>query len=367
MARKLPQLQRALDAPALASVAYGEIASSIYFALGIIALHALGLTPVVLGIVGLLFIIVALSYAEGTASIRETGGAATFVRVAFNDFAGFLTGWVLFLDYLIVISLSALFFPHYLGLALGIHSIARHPGDVITGCVLIGVIALSRLARRTKLYTFGIVVPLLDLVTQILLVVLGFAILFSGSALTRGMSLGTSPSWHQIAFALPLAMLAYTGLETVANYAEEARRPGRDLPRSLFSAIGVVVVVYVLIALVALSAFPATHGTTALGTDWLHSPLMGVVSALQRARCALVRERACASTSGSPGRSSCSRPRRRPSPASAGSRIRSASTASFRAPSGDCTGARTCRRRQWWPQPESPSASSSERRFSRTR
>jgi APA family basic amino acid/polyamine antiporter len=281
MARKLPRLQRALDAPALASVAYGEIASSIYFALGIIALHALGLTPAVLGIVGLLFVIVALSYAEGTASIRETGGAATFVRVAFNDFAGFLTGWVLFLDYLIVISLSALFFGHYLGIALGIHAIAHHPGDIITGCVVIGLIAVSRLARRTRLYTFGIIVPLLDLVTQILLVVLGFAILFSGRALTRGVSLGTSPSWHQIAFALPLAMLAYTGLETVANYAEEVRRPGRDLPRSLFSAIGVVVVVYVLIALVALSAFPATNGTTALGTTWLRAPLMGVVSALQ--------------------------------------------------------------------------------------
>ena len=281
MARKLPRLQRALDAPALASVAYGEIASSIYFALGIIALHALGLTPVVLGIVGLLFVIVALSYAEGTASIRETGGAATFVRVAFNDFAGFITSWVLFLDYLIVIALSALFFGHYLGIGLGIHALARHPGDVITGCVVVGLIAVWRLARRTKLYTLGLVVPLLDLVTQVLLVVLGFAILFSGSALTRGTSLGTSPSWHQIAFALPLAMLAYTGLETVANYAEEARRPGRDLPRSLFSAIGVVVVLYVLIALVALSAFPATNGTTALGTDWLHSPLMGVVSALQ--------------------------------------------------------------------------------------
>src|SRR5215469_9266817 len=281
MARKLPRLQRALDAPALASVAYGEIASSIYFALGIIALHALGLTPAVLGVVGLLFVVVALSYAEGTASIRETGGAATFVRVAFNDFAGFLTGWVLFLDYLIVIALSALFFPHYLGIALGIHSIARHPGDVITGCVVVGLIGVARVVKRTKLYTLGFVVPLLDLVTQVLLVVLGFALLFSGNALTRGISLGTSPSWHQILFSLPLAMLTYTGLETVANYAEEARRPGRDLPRSLFSAIGVVVVVYVLIALVGLSAFPATHGTTALGTDWLRSPLMGIVSALQ--------------------------------------------------------------------------------------
>src|ERR1700757_4130543 len=166
MARKLPRLQRALDAPTLASVAYGEIASSIYFALGIVALHALGLTPAVRGVVGVLFLVVALSYAEGTASIRETGGAATFVRVAFNDFAGFLTGWVLFLDYLIVIALSALFFGHYLGLALGLHGSARHPGDVISGCVLIAVIALLRLVRRTSLYMWGIVVPLLDLVTQ---------------------------------------------------------------------------------------------------------------------------------------------------------------------------------------------------------
>src|SRR5204863_208958 len=265
----------------LASIAYGEIASSIYFALGIIALHALGLTPAVLGLVGLLFLVVALSYAEGTAAIRETGGAATFVRVAFNDFAGFLTGWALFLDYLIVIALSALFFPHYLGLALGIDSIARHPGDLITACVLIALIVAVRLVRRTRLYSFGIAVPLLDLVTQVLLVVLGFALLFSGSALTRGTSLGSSPSWHAIAFALPLAMLAYTGLETVANLAEETRRPGRDLPRSLFSAISAVVVIYVLIALVGLSAFPATSGSTELGTTWLRAPLMGIVSALE--------------------------------------------------------------------------------------
>ena len=281
MARKLPRLQRVLDAPTLASVAYGEIASSIYFALGIVALHALGLTPAVLGAAGVLFLVVALSYAEGTTAIRETGGAATFVRVAFNDLAGFLTGWALFLDYLIVIALSALFFPHYLGRAFGIESIARHPGDAIVGCVAIALIGGVRLVRRTRLYAFGVVVPLLDLVTQLLLVVLGFAFLFSGSALTRGLDLGVQPSWHELAFALPLGMLAYTGLETVANFAEETRRPDRDLPRSVFAAIGAVVVVYVLIALVGLSAFPAPHGTTALGTEWQRAPLMGIVAALR--------------------------------------------------------------------------------------
>jgi len=110
--------------------------------------------------------------------------------------------------------------------------------------------------------------------------VLGFAFLFSPSALGRGLSLGTQPSWHEIAFALPLALLAYTGLETVANFAEETRQPGRDLPRSLFTGIGLVVIVTVLIALVALSAFPAPQGTTQLGTTWQRAPLMGVVYAL---------------------------------------------------------------------------------------
>ncbi|HEY5693181.1 MAG TPA: universal stress protein [Gaiellaceae bacterium] len=281
MARKLPRLQRVLDAPALGSVAYGEVASSLYIALGIVALHALGLTPAVLGVVGVLFLVVTLSYAEGTTTIGEAGGAATFVRVAFNDLAGFVTGWALFLDYLIVIALSALFFPHYLGLAIGVRSIARHPGDAIVACIVIATIALVRLLpRRAKLYSFSLAVPVLDLVTQLLLVVLGFAFLFSPSALGRGLSLGTQPSWHQLAFALPLALLAYTGLETVANLAEEIRQPGRDLPRSLFVGIGLVVVVTVLIALVALSAFPSPHGVTKLGTEWQRAPLMGVVYAL---------------------------------------------------------------------------------------
>jgi basic amino acid/polyamine antiporter, APA family len=281
VARKITGLQRVLDAPALFSVAYGEIASSIYVALGIIALHALGLTPEVLAIVGALFVVVSLSYAEGTTAIPETGGAATFVRRAFNDLVGFLTGWALFLDYLIVIALSALFLPHYLGAAMQWGSLEHNPWDVVVGVAVVFGVAAIRLVRRSAFYRYGIFVAVLDLLTQVLLVVLGFAFLVSGHALTQGVSLGTHPSWHQIAFALPLAMLAYTGLETVSNLAEETREPGRDLPRSLFSGIGLVVLIYVAIACVALSAFPATDGTTALGTEWLRSPLMGIVDALQ--------------------------------------------------------------------------------------
>jgi APA family basic amino acid/polyamine antiporter len=278
VARKLPRLQRVLDAPALFSIAYGEIASSIYFALGIIALHALGFTPLVLLATGLLFLIVSLSYAEGTAAIRETGGAATFVRIAFNDLWGFVTGWVLFLDYLIVIALSALFLPHYVAGAF--FTKIHRPWDVVAGCGVIAGVAVIRLLHRTRLHRWAFLVALVDLVTQLLIVALGMALLFSPDALTAGTSLGTSPTWHSIAFAIPLAMLAYTGLETVANLAEETRRPGRDLPRSLFGAIGLVVVLYVVIAVVGLSAFPPKHGTL-LGSNWIRAPIVGIVTQIR--------------------------------------------------------------------------------------
>jgi basic amino acid/polyamine antiporter, APA family len=279
MARKLPGLKRELDARALYSVAYGEIASSIYFALGVVAAHALGFTPLVLLVVGALFLIVSFSYAEGTAALPETGGAATFVRRALNDLAGFLTGWALFLDYLIVMSLSALFLPHYLAGALHIPALDRKPWDVVVAVCVILVVAAIRLVRRPSLYGVGILVPGLDLLTQLLLVALGFVFLFSPHTLTQGTHLGTHPTWGAIAFALPLATLAFTGLETVANLAEEARRPGVDLPRSVFGAIATVVTIYVAIALVAVSAFPGPN--TQLGTKWIRSPLLGVADRLK--------------------------------------------------------------------------------------
>jgi APA family basic amino acid/polyamine antiporter len=279
MARKLHGFERILDAPALFAVAYGELAASIYFALGIVAANALGLTPAVLLLTGALFLVVSLSYAEGTAALPEAGGATTLVRRAFNDVFGFVIGWALFLDYLIVIALSVIFLPHYLGGALHVDGLGDEPWDVVIGvCVVLGI-ATARLLRRTRMHSSSIVVAGIDLGAQLLLVVLGFAVLFSPDALTAGVDLGSAPEWGDIAFALPLAMLAYTGLETISNLAEETREPGRALPRSLFSAIGMVVILTVLISLVALSALPVQNGETALADEWLRAPILGIVSA----------------------------------------------------------------------------------------
>ena len=286
MARKLPGLQRVLETPSLAAVAFGEIASSLFFALGVVALQALGFTPWVLLAVGTLFLLVALSYAEGTAALPETGGAATFVRRAFNDQLGFLTGWAIFLDYVIVIALAALFVPHYLGRAIGWGALTDSPTDIVVGIAVILVMAAIRFVRRPSLYRLAIAVAVITFAGQLLLIALGLPLLFSTEALSQGTDLGTAPTWGAIAFALPAAMLAYAGLETVANLAADTREPGRTLPRSLFVGIGAAVGISFLIGLVALSAYPAHPDpdgpggwASDLGTVWLRAPLVGVAAA----------------------------------------------------------------------------------------
>ena len=281
MARKVRGFERVLDAPALFAIAYGEIGSSIYVALGIVAASALGFTPVVLAATGVVFCLVALSYAEGTAAIPETGGAETFTRRAFNDLVGFVTGWALFLDYLIVIALSALFLPQYVGAALEVDALRDRPWDIVVAVCAIGLIGVVRLARRTRLHRPALAVALLDLLVQATIVLLGLALVFSPSALVDGLSLAPGQNWlDDLLFAIPLGFLAYTGLETVANLAEEAREPGRTLPRSLFTAIGLVVVLTVLVAVVGVTAFPAgADGTSELGSTWLEAPLVGIVTA----------------------------------------------------------------------------------------
>src|SRR5437588_6257089 len=126
MARKIPSLGRFLSAPSLYAMAYGEISSSLYYALGITAVYALSLTPAVFLAAGILFALAAAAYAEGGATIPEQGGSSALARRAWGDLAGFIAGWATVLDFVIAISLSALFLPHYVSGALGQETTAHY-------------------------------------------------------------------------------------------------------------------------------------------------------------------------------------------------------------------------------------------------
>lgn len=287
MSPRFTEPVRVLRARSLALVAYGEIGSSLIFALGIVAIYAVGATPWVLLAVGLLVLVVTLAYAEGASSMPEAGGAATFVRRAFSDLPGFVAGWVLFLDYLVVIALAALFVPTYIGSALGYDGLTERPWDVVVGILVILLLAAVRRARRVRLYFVAVVMAAVALLTQLVVSVLGIALVLSSDAMALEFDLGSTPSWTSLALALSLATLAYTGLETVTNFAAEVREPGRTMPRSLFLGIGAVVVVNVVVSAIGISAYPAQPDaaapdgvSSALGTEWLQAPLVGIARAI---------------------------------------------------------------------------------------
>jgi APA family basic amino acid/polyamine antiporter len=271
-------LRRSVGVPGLFATAYGNVGSSIYYALGLVAAHALGLTPLVFMLAGGLFALTAKTYSEGASMFPEAGGSSSFARHAFNEVASFFAGWALSLDYIITIAISAFFVPHYVG---AFFPALRHgPGDVIGGVVVIVALAGLNIRGLGESAKLNLVLAVVDLLTQVLLVAVGFVLVLDPSLLIHQVHLGTSPSWSQVVFALSVAMVAYTGIETVSNMAEEAKDPGRDVPRATNRVVLAVLGIYAGISVVALSALPVVHGHTALGTTYENDPVLGIVSAL---------------------------------------------------------------------------------------
>ena len=140
--RRLHGLQRVLGVNALFATAYGNVGSSIYYALGLVASFALGLTPVVFIITGFIFYLTAATYAEATAMYPEAGGSSSFARRAFNEFASFFAAWAQMLNYTITIAISAFFVPHYFGSVIGVDALRHSPADIVFGIGVVVVLSL---------------------------------------------------------------------------------------------------------------------------------------------------------------------------------------------------------------------------------
>ncbi|MGN6816882.1 MAG: amino acid permease [Solirubrobacterales bacterium] len=280
---KVRGLRKTVGVPGLFATAYGNVGSSIYYALGLVAAHALGLTPLVFLFAGGLFALTAKTYAEGAAMFPEAGGSSSFARHAFNEVVSFVAGWGLSLDYILTIAISAFFVPHYLGAFFP--ALGREPGDVIGGVAVIGLLALVNIRGLGESAKLNIGLAVLDLFTQLALVVLGAVLVLKPGLLVSQVHLGVAPSFTQLIFAVSISMLAYTGIETVSNMAEEARDPGEQVPKAVNLVLIAVLGLYAGISVIALSALPVTqtapgHYATPLGTTYADDPVLGIVSAL---------------------------------------------------------------------------------------
>ena len=252
--REGQSLHKVLGVPALFSTAYGNVGSSIYYALGVVAAWALGLTPVVFTLTGLLFVTTAWSYAEGTAMLPEAGGSSSFARRAFNEFVSFGAGWALMLDYIVTIAISAFFVPNYLAVFWPV--LKTWPYNSIGGVVVIVALVIINVIGIKEAARLNIVLAVLDLGTQVLIMIVGILLLFAPRLLIDQVDLWKAPTLRQFVYAISIGTIAYTGIETVSNMAEEAANPDRDVPRAINMVMVTVIVVYIGMSLVALSAMP---------------------------------------------------------------------------------------------------------------
>jgi basic amino acid/polyamine antiporter, APA family len=255
-----------LGAPALFATAYGNVGSSIYYALGVTAALALGLTPIVFLIAGVIFAATAATYAEGTVHYPEAGGSASFARHAFNEVVSFGAAWAQLLNYVITIAISAFFVPHYLSIFWT--PLKQNPWDVVVGAAVIALLVAINIVGIKEAAKLNVLLAVIDFATQALLVLLGFALIFSPSILVDNVDLGITPTWGSFFLAIPVAMIAYTGIEAISNLSEEARDPSRDIPRAIRLVAIAVYAIYFTLPAIALSALPVT-----LGPDGYQTPL----------------------------------------------------------------------------------------------
>jgi basic amino acid/polyamine antiporter, APA family len=273
-------LQRTLGVLGLFSAGYGDVGSSIYYGLGLVAIVALGATPIALGIAGIIYIFNALTYAEGGAMIAEAGGSASFARRAFNDIVGFASGWALLLSYIVTMAISAYSIPPYLAY---FWPVLKQP--MIGTGVSIGIIALLMainvigVRESTRVNLFFIVI---DIGTQIALVVAGIVLILIPHPEILSVHMfgpGNWPSTQNLIYSVAIAALCFTGVETVSQLGEETRLPSKRIPRAYLMMIVVVLIIFAGVSITALSSMtPQILGDPVNG--WARDPVAGIAANL---------------------------------------------------------------------------------------
>ena len=272
-------LRRVLRVRDLFAIGYSDVGSSIYYALGITTLYALGATPIALALAGLAFFCTALTYAEMSAALPEAGGSASFARHAFNDLVSFIAGWALLLDYIVTIAISAFTVGPYLSYFFPPLKLAV--ANIPFSCLVLGVLFALNVVGIKESTRVSLLLCLFDIATQLSIIIIGALFLLNVPHLLEFMRIGVpnvdwSPTWPQFWKGVGMAMVAYIGIESITQLAGEARSPQRTVPRSIILTMVTLFIMYFGISAVALSAM---HPTV-LATTYLEDPLAGIAAAL---------------------------------------------------------------------------------------
>jgi APA family basic amino acid/polyamine antiporter len=271
-------IKRSLTVLDMFAIGYGDLGSSIYYALGLTALFALGATPIALMLAGLVFVCTALTYAEMTSCFKDSGGSASFARHAFNDLISFVAGWGLLLDYIVTIAISAFSIAPYLSYFFPELSHPSFQVGLTTGIIIIlFFINLFGVKESTRI---SLALTIFTLLTQTVIVAIASFASFDLMTLLENMKINSggpvSPTWPEFWKGTAMAMVAYTGIESIAQLGAEAKKPKKNVPKAVVLTMYVLVAMYFMLSIVALSSITPHE----LATTYQQDPIAGIVAKL---------------------------------------------------------------------------------------
>lgn len=255
---KVEELKRDIGLYGSFCMGYGDVGADIYIILGIVAAYAAGAAPLAFLVAAVAYICIGFAYAELGSIYPYAGGAQVYSMKAFNDLVGFVAGWSIMLSYTVCIALFAMatsgylsfFFPAPMAAAipiLGLQVPAKAAVNFalilfLMGVNLVGVKASSKL--NETLVAIGLVVNSLIIILGLLFSFsipkfLGQIGIFGSLEKISGMSyvFQTNFQFQNFVYSIALAMASFIGIESIAQAAEETRRPARIIPKANMLAI----------------------------------------------------------------------------------------------------------------------------------
>ena len=165
-----------------------------------------------------------MTYVEGASLHQERGGSTVFARYAFNELVSFIAGWAILLDYVILIAVTALLGDRSTCATSGARSAtaARRSALALAFIALRRAQQHPRLRRPPRAARRHAAWPATSRCRRFI-VVLGLVLFFNPHTLLDPIHLGSAPTWSGLVFALTIAVIAFTSLESASGLAGEVR------------------------------------------------------------------------------------------------------------------------------------------------
>ncbi|MFT4709577.1 MAG: amino acid transporter [Bacteroidia bacterium] len=231
----------------------GMVGGGIFSILGVSVANIGNLTPVAIGIGGILALSAAYSYVQLAKLYQDEGATYSFFKRTFpsSPMAASFIGWVVTFGYISTLALYAFTFGAYLTSAFDV----QHPA-LVTKATAAAVLIFFAIVNLVSVRGMGKSEDLMVYTKLILLGLIAVVLIRSGDVSNMQPLIDSDLSWSMLIMTASITFVAFEGFQLAIHATEETSNPKRDIPWAIYAAIATATVVYVLIALAALMAIP---------------------------------------------------------------------------------------------------------------